>query len=235
MPFCSFWRAYPMISTATLSQPWGRNASRWVGTKREISAKMPNVFFPGKPFGDVEVRRGINRGSDQGGGDRGGEHAGTQARNPNILELPHHWTSQNIGGNNVVSLSPWFGFSRNFSSMLGGVTRNSSGHIIAATSALMVWVLEVSAILGEICLTFLLRWTPLPSARRVEVLWVLSLDSRMPPALPGKIHLSPVLSIYPPLRSGVPPFGNLAKIWRFAFSYKIGFGPIQPIDCSLFQ
>ena len=43
-------------------------------------------------------------------------------------------------------LSPWFGFSRNFSSMLGGLTRNSSGHIIAATSALMVWVLEVSSL-----------------------------------------------------------------------------------------
>ena len=28
--------------------------------------------------------------------------------------------------------------------MLGGVTRNSSGHIIAATSALMLWVLEVT-------------------------------------------------------------------------------------------
>ena len=45
-------------------------------------------------------------------------------------------------------LSPWFGFSRNFSSLLGGVTKNSSGHIIAATSALMVWVLEVRGILG---------------------------------------------------------------------------------------
>ena len=116
-----------------------------------IYPKNANCVFPGKPSGDVEVRRGINRGSDQGGGDRGGEHARTQVRKPKLLELTHIWTSQNIGGNNVVSLSPWFGFSRNFSSMLGGVTRNSSGHIIAATSALMVWVLEVSAILGEIC------------------------------------------------------------------------------------
>ena len=47
-------------------------------------------------------------------------------------------------------LSPWFGFSRNFSSMLGGLTRNSSGHIIAATSALMVWVLEVSSTISQV-------------------------------------------------------------------------------------
>ena len=107
-------------------------------------------FLPGKPFGDVEVRRGINQGSDQGGGDRVGEHARAQARKLNILELPHNWYSHNVGGNYIVSFSPWFGFSRNFSSMLGGVTRNSSGHIIAATSALMVWVLEVSSTISQV-------------------------------------------------------------------------------------
>ena len=37
--------------------------------------------------------------------------------------------------------------------MLGGVTKNSTGHIIAATSALMVWVLEVVERLISVCLT----------------------------------------------------------------------------------
>ena len=37
--------------------------------------------------------------------------------------------------------------------MLGGVTKNSTGHIIAATSALMVWVLEVVERLKSVCLT----------------------------------------------------------------------------------
>ena len=106
---------------------------------KEIHAEI--TLCPVEPSGDVEVQRGSNRGSDHGGGDRGGEQAGAQARIPKIFELSHDW------GKHCV-FSPWFGFSRNFSSLLGGVTKNSSGHIIAATSALMVWVLEVRGFLG---------------------------------------------------------------------------------------
>ena len=44
---------------------------------------------------------------------------------------------------NLLQSSPWFSHSFNFSSMLGGLTRNSSGHIISATSALMFWQISV--------------------------------------------------------------------------------------------
>ena len=68
-------------------------------------------------------------------------------------------------------LSPWFGFSRSFSSMLGGLTRNSSGHIVAATSALMVWVLQVSSLYKSLKhQTYLFQVDPSSLSKRHAVL-----------------------------------------------------------------
>ena len=39
--------------------------------------------------------------------------------------------------------SPWYGYDADYSSLLGGIQRNSSGHIVGAKSAQMVWVVEV--------------------------------------------------------------------------------------------
>lgn len=44
---------------------------------------------------------------------------------------------------NELERSPWFGYDRDFSSLLGGITRNASGHIISAQTALMVWSVTV--------------------------------------------------------------------------------------------
>ena len=44
---------------------------------------------------------------------------------------------------NDLERSPWYGYDRDFSSLLGGMMRNSSGHIISAKTALMVWSVTV--------------------------------------------------------------------------------------------
>ena len=44
---------------------------------------------------------------------------------------------------NLLHSSPWFSHTFNFSSLLGGVKRNSSGNVVSATSALMFWQISV--------------------------------------------------------------------------------------------
>merc|ERR1719244_2510428 len=44
---------------------------------------------------------------------------------------------------NRVNFSPWTGHPLNFSQILGGITTNSTGHIVSAKSALMVLQVEV--------------------------------------------------------------------------------------------
>ena len=44
---------------------------------------------------------------------------------------------------NLLAKSPWFGYDRDFSSLLGGIVRNSSGHIISAETAQMIWSIKV--------------------------------------------------------------------------------------------
>ena len=43
---------------------------------------------------------------------------------------------------NFLERSPWFGYNRNYSSTLGGITRNSTGHIVSAKSDFMVFFIE---------------------------------------------------------------------------------------------
>ena len=59
-------------------------------------------------------------------------------------ELINSTTGQEIrAGVNLLKSSPWFSHSANFTSLLGGLTRNSSGHVVAATTALMFWQISV--------------------------------------------------------------------------------------------
>jgi len=44
---------------------------------------------------------------------------------------------------NLLVRSPWYGYDVDYSNLLGGIMRNSSGHIVGAKSAQMVWVVEV--------------------------------------------------------------------------------------------
>ena len=44
---------------------------------------------------------------------------------------------------NILQSSPWFGHTTDYSSLLGGVTRNSTGHIVSATSTIMFWSISV--------------------------------------------------------------------------------------------
>ena len=44
---------------------------------------------------------------------------------------------------NLLTKSPWFGFDVDYSKFLGGIQRNSSGHIISAETAQMVWKLQL--------------------------------------------------------------------------------------------
>ena len=44
---------------------------------------------------------------------------------------------------NLLEKSPWYGYDADYSNLLGGIERNSSGHIVGAKSAQMVWVVEV--------------------------------------------------------------------------------------------
>ena len=44
---------------------------------------------------------------------------------------------------NLLTKSPWFGYERNFTKLLGGIERNSTGHVVAARTAQMVWSIKV--------------------------------------------------------------------------------------------
>lgn len=44
---------------------------------------------------------------------------------------------------NLLETSPWFSFRMNYTSQLGGIVRNSTGHIIAAKGAQMYWNIAV--------------------------------------------------------------------------------------------
>ena len=44
---------------------------------------------------------------------------------------------------NLLAKSPWFGYDRDFSSLLGGIIRNSTGHIVSAETAQMIWSIRV--------------------------------------------------------------------------------------------
>ena len=44
---------------------------------------------------------------------------------------------------NLLDVSPWYGYQKDFSETLGGITRNSSGHIVAAKSEIMVFINKV--------------------------------------------------------------------------------------------
>ena len=35
--------------------------------------------------------------------------------------------------------SPWFGYGTNYSSAMGGISRNTTGHIVAAKTAQLYW------------------------------------------------------------------------------------------------
>ena len=43
---------------------------------------------------------------------------------------------------NLLERSPWYGHNKNYSRTLGGIVRNSTGHIVSAKSELMVFMLE---------------------------------------------------------------------------------------------
>ena len=43
---------------------------------------------------------------------------------------------------NLLERSPWYGYDKDFSKTLGGITRNSTGHIVAAKSELMIFVIN---------------------------------------------------------------------------------------------
>ena len=44
---------------------------------------------------------------------------------------------------NLLEKSPWYGYGTNYSNLLGGITRNSSGHVVAATVAQLFWRIEI--------------------------------------------------------------------------------------------
>ena len=44
---------------------------------------------------------------------------------------------------NLLTKSPWFGYERNFTNLLGGIERNSTGHVVAARTAQMFWSIKV--------------------------------------------------------------------------------------------
>ena len=52
-------------------------------------------------------------------------------------------TEEIIRAVNDLERSPWYGYDRDFSSLLGGIKRNASGHVISAQTALMVWSVTV--------------------------------------------------------------------------------------------
>ena len=44
---------------------------------------------------------------------------------------------------NLLIKSPWFGYDLDYSSLLGGVERNETGHIVSAKTAHLLWTLQV--------------------------------------------------------------------------------------------
>ena len=44
---------------------------------------------------------------------------------------------------NILETSPWFGHVMNYTQLLGGVRRNSSGHIVSASTGLLLWSISV--------------------------------------------------------------------------------------------
>ena len=39
----------------------------------------------------------------------------------------------------ILLSSPWFGYGTNYSSAMGGISRNATGHIVGATTAQLYW------------------------------------------------------------------------------------------------
>ena len=59
-------------------------------------------------------------------------------------ELINSATQQEIlDAVNLLVRSPWYGYDANYANLLGGITRNSSGHIVGAKSMRMAWVIKV--------------------------------------------------------------------------------------------
>jgi len=48
-----------------------------------------------------------------------------------------------LAGVNLLERSPWYGYSSQYQHLLGGVTRNATGHIVSAKTAYMIWTLKV--------------------------------------------------------------------------------------------
>ena len=48
-----------------------------------------------------------------------------------------------IDAGNILERSPWYGYQKDFSETLGGITRNRTGHIVAAKSELMLFFNKV--------------------------------------------------------------------------------------------
>jgi len=44
---------------------------------------------------------------------------------------------------NTLKRSPWFGYETDYSKLLGGIKRNSTGHIVSAESTRMIWTVKV--------------------------------------------------------------------------------------------
>ena len=52
-------------------------------------------------------------------------------------------TEEIITAVNLLARSPWYGYDMDYSRLLGGIKRNTSGHIVGAKTAQMIWVVEV--------------------------------------------------------------------------------------------
>jgi len=52
-------------------------------------------------------------------------------------------TEEIISAVNLLARSPWYGYDMDYSRLLGGIVRNSTGHIIGARTAQMIWIVEV--------------------------------------------------------------------------------------------
>jgi len=61
--------------------------------------------------------------------------------NEALIETASH--QEIIDAVNLLAKSPWFGYDRDFSSLLGGIERNSTGHIVSAKTAQMIWSIRV--------------------------------------------------------------------------------------------
>eukprot|EP00092_Neocalanus_flemingeri_P026887 GFUD01029143.1.p1 GENE.GFUD01029143.1~~GFUD01029143.1.p1 ORF type:complete len:1040 (-),score=194.28 GFUD01029143.1:157-3276(-) len=59
-------------------------------------------------------------------------------------DLIHSATQEEIlDAVNLLARSPWLGHDVDYSRLLGGITRNTTGHIVGAKTAAMFWVVEV--------------------------------------------------------------------------------------------